>query len=232
MGAAASAPFPLSLFAAGEPALAGAQEFRRHLLDDTCWVDIARGWLSGGDEFHAQLETDLPWKQSQRLMWGNWVDEPRLTCGVSLSSAAAPPLLPVMAKALSERYGVTFDSCFCNRYRGGSDSVAWHADRLERAQRDGKVLTDPLVAIVSLGGPRHFAMRPKDPAERRGSRAHSWLLHSGDLLVMGGSCQHRWEHSIPKTRSAPPRMSVTFRHRAEAPRPAAAGRASPEDRSG
>ena len=211
---ATSAPLPLSLFAAGEPAVHDAPAFERHVLDERCWVDVAPGWLAGGDELLAQLEADLPWKQGRRLMWGNWVDEPRLTCGVGLSRDDTPDILRAMAAALSARYDVAFDSCFCNLYREGADSVAWHSDRLERAERDGKVQVDPLVAIVSLGGPRQFAMRVKDPAERRGTRARSWVLHSGDLLVMGGSCQHRWEHSVPKMRNAPPRMSVTFRHRA------------------
>jgi len=30
---------------------------------------------------------------------------------------------------------------------------------------------------------------------------------------MGGDCQHRWEHTIPKAKAAQPRMSVTFRRR-------------------
>jgi alkylated DNA repair dioxygenase AlkB len=34
----------------------------------------------------------------------------------------------------------------------------------------------------------------------------------GDLLVMGGSCQRTWEHSIPKTTHAlGARISVQFR---------------------
>ena len=50
---------------------------------------------------------------------------------------------------------------------------------------------------------------PRSPAG--GRRSRSFTLASGDLLVMGGSCQQNWEHSIPKVASAPPRMSVTFR---------------------
>ena len=211
---ATSAPLPLSLFAAGEPDVNRSAAFERFELDERCWVDLASGWLCGGDELLVRLEAELPWKQGRRLMWGNWVDEPRLTCGVALTRSGAPPILRAMAAALSARYGVEFDSCFCNLYREGADSVAWHSDRLERAQRDGKVQVDPLVAIISLGGPRQFAMRQKDATARRGTRARSWVLHSGDLLVMGGSCQHLWEHAVPKAQHAPPRMSVTFRHRA------------------
>ncbi len=81
------------------------------------------------------------------------------------------------------------------------DSVAWHADQ------EGKVRRDPLVAIVSLGGPRRFAVRP-----RGGGVQQPFVMHSGDLLVMGGAMQHRWEHAVPKCATGAPRLSVTFRH--------------------
>jgi alkylated DNA repair dioxygenase AlkB len=29
---------------------------------------------------------------------------------------------------------------------------------------------------------------------------------------MGGTCQHTWEHTVPKVARAGPRLSVTFRH--------------------
>ena len=37
------------------------------------------------------------------------------------------------------------------------------------------------------------------------------MLGWGDLLVMGGSCQRTWQHSIPKVAHALPRMAVMFR---------------------
>jgi alkylated DNA repair dioxygenase AlkB len=132
-------------------------------------------------------------------MWGSWVDEPRLTTAVRLGDA--PPLLRAMARALAATYGVPFNSCWCNYYRDGRDSVAWHADR------EGKLRRDPLVAIVSLGGPRRFAVRP-----RGGGAQQPFTMQSGDLLVMGGAMQHRWEHAVPKCAHAAPRLSVTFRH--------------------
>ena len=67
-----------------------------------------------------------------------------------------------------------------------------------------------MVAVVSLGGPRRFLMRP-----RGGGRCLSFTLASGDLLVMGGACQQSWEHSVPKVAHAPPRMSGTFRRTRE-----------------
>jgi len=38
-------------------------------------------------------------------------------------------------------------------------------------------------------------------------------LGDGDLLVMGGSCQRTWQHSVPKVRQAAPRIAIMFRPR-------------------
>ena len=66
-----------------------------------------------------------------------------------------------------------------------------------------------MVAILSLGTPRSLALRP-----RGGGRGPRFRVGHGDLLVMGGSCQRTWEHSVPKTaRPAGPRISVQFRPR-------------------
>jgi alkylated DNA repair dioxygenase AlkB len=138
-------------------------------------------------------------------MYDQRVLEPRLTAGWSVAAGAAdvPAALPAMCAPLSGRYGVTFDSVWVNLYRDGRDSVAWHPDR------NGRVHRDPLVATVSLGARRKFQLRP-----RGGGRIALTLEPGcGDLVVMGGACQHDWEHCVPKTaRPVGPRMSVTIRH--------------------
>jgi alkylated DNA repair dioxygenase AlkB len=62
---------------------------------------------------------------------------------------------------------------------------------------------------VSLGARRKFQLRP-----RGGGRIVLTLEPgAGDLVVMGGACQHDWEHCVPKTaKPVGPRMSVTIRH--------------------
>ncbi|MFL6115139.1 MAG: alpha-ketoglutarate-dependent dioxygenase AlkB, partial [Catenulispora sp.] len=66
-----------------------------------------------------------------------------------------------------------------------------------------------MVAIVSLGAPRALLLRPRDGGE---SVRH--MLGHGDLIVMGGTCQRTWEHSVPKTaKPVGPRISVQFRPR-------------------
>jgi alkylated DNA repair dioxygenase AlkB len=106
-----------------------------------------------------------------------------------------------MADLLSGRYGVAFTQVGVNLYRDGSDSVAWHGDRVARE------LPEAVVALVSLGAARPFRLRPTG-----GGPSVGYLPGPGDLLVMGGSCQRTWQHAVPKTRAAPPRISIQFRH--------------------
>jgi alkylated DNA repair dioxygenase AlkB len=132
-------------------------------------------------------------------MYDQRVAEPRLSCGWVVGQA--PPPLDDVAGFLSQRYEVHFDSIWVNYYRHGRDSVAWHRDRVRFA------LQRPRVAVLSLGSPRRFGLRP------RGGGAGRWFtLEGGDLLVMGGRSQHEWEHTVPKTARGGPRISVTYRH--------------------
>ena len=89
----------------------------------------------------------------------------------------------------------------CCYYRDGSDSVAWHGDTIGRGRS-----ADTMVAIVSFGEPRKLLLRPSG-----GGSSIAFTLGHGDLLVMGGSCQRTWEHAVPKTANAGPRVSVQFR---------------------
>ena len=98
------------------------------------------------------------------------------------------------------RYGTVFDRLGFALYRDGRDSVAWHGDQVARD------LPEALVATVSLGEPRLFALRPKG-----GGRAVRYHLGHGDLVVMGGTCQRTWDHAVPKVARAGPRVSVMFR---------------------
>jgi alkylated DNA repair dioxygenase AlkB len=170
-------------------------------LDRGAWVDHAPAWLAGSDALFTELVDTAPWQQRTRVMWEQEVDEPRLTAWWGDDTTGLPPVVPEIRALLTERYDVPFDSVGCNLYRDGRDSVAWHGDTVRKKQ------AQPVVAIVSLGQPRRFLLRP-----RGGGRSRRFDLGGGDLLVMGGTCQHTWEHTVPKCASAGPRLSVTFRH--------------------
>ena len=172
----------------------------------TAWIERVPGWVADSDALFAHLLATADWRQRTRKMWENEVLEPRLTSwwGAESGKPLEPPILERMRQALSDRYGVEFDSMGLNLYRDGRDSVAWHGDRIARE------IAEPLVAIVSVGEPRRFLLRPKAKGTGLGTRR--LLLGRGELLVTGGTTQRAWEHSIPKVASAGPRMSLTFRH--------------------
>jgi alkylated DNA repair dioxygenase AlkB len=176
-------------------------------LDRRSWIERVPGWVSGSDALFDHLVQAADWGQRTRKMWDNEVLEPRLTAwwGAESGQPLEPPILERMRRALSARYGVEFDSMGLNLYRDGRDSVAWHGDRIARE------IAEPLVAIVSVGEPRRFLLRPKVVTDGRRT-AHRLVLGRGELLVTGGATQRAWEHSVPKVAAAGPRMSLTFRH--------------------
>lgn len=175
----------------------------RVLLDEDSWVDHCPAWTVGSDALFEDLVENVPWGQRRRWMYDRRVDEPRLTFWrrVEGPGLLEPSELERARVALSEHYDVVFDSVGINLYRHGSDSVAWHRDRIPEE------ITDPVVALVSLGEPRKFLLRPKG-----GGPSRSFKLGRGDLLVTGGQTQRRYEHSVPKVKSSGPRVSIAFRH--------------------
>jgi alkylated DNA repair dioxygenase AlkB len=192
-----------SLFAAG--AIEFDRTFTglgRRMLADDAWVDHQPGWVSGADELFDQVMSLTPWQQRSVWMYERRIAEPRLTHRWRVPDDPPPlPILSQMAHALSDRYGVAFTQIGTNLYRDGTDSVAWHGDRVARE------LPSAIVALICLGEPRPFKLRPKG-----GGSSITYLPERGDLLVMGGSCQRTWDHAVPKVRRAGPRMSVQFRH--------------------
>lgn len=200
----------MTLFGYGHPAVAPTWAVERTMLDPCCWIDHARGFLEGADQLLLDLDDNMDWFRGRRLMYGTWHREPRRTAIEAKPGALLPEVVAGLRATLSAHYDMAFQGLFCNYYETGKDSVAWHADRIGRTE------IDPLVAIVSLGGPRTFRLRPTQRGADGASgdsqqSSHSVVLASGDLLVMGGATQHHWEHAIPKTAQAAPRMSVTMR---------------------
>jgi hypothetical protein len=174
---------------------------RRHHLAEGAWLDHLDGWLLDAGSRFVAVRDRLPWAEGTERIRGDDVRRPRLTARLRLDEVG-PDLawLATLGRELGARYGVTFTRIGCNLYRHGSDSVAWHGDRVVRD------LPTSTIAIVSLGEPRPFRYRPA-----AGGASAAFALGQGDLLVMGGSFQRTWRHAVPKVRRAGPRISVTFR---------------------
>jgi alkylated DNA repair dioxygenase AlkB len=179
----------------------------RSTLGAGAWIDVRSGWLTGADDLFRALRSSVPWRAERRQMYDRVVDVPRLVSFHDLAAEHAPhPLIGRLRRRLNDIYagelGEPFTTVGLCLYRDGADSVAWHGDTIGRSRTE-----DTMVAIVSLGATRTFALRP-----RGGGRSLRLPQRHGDLLVMGGSCQRSWEHSIPKTSaSTGPRISIQFR---------------------
>jgi alkylated DNA repair dioxygenase AlkB len=185
-----------------------ADGLTRTELSAGAWIDLLPGWVSGSDDLFLRLLEVAPWHADRRTMYDRVVDVPRLLSWYGEDDELPDPLLIEARRALDEHYekelGERFATAGLCYYRDGRDSVAWHGDTIGRSRYQ-----DTMVAIVSLGAARRLLLRP-----RSGGPSIGFALGHGDLLVMGGSCQRTWEHSIPKTaRPVGPRISVQFRPR-------------------
>ena len=197
-----------SLFGfSGQLGLAGlGAAVERRPLSDGAWVDLRPGFITAADELFDALASSVPWHEERMRMYDSTVRVPRLLARYRQGESLPHPVLEEARSALNAHYGdelggpfVTAGLCL---YRDGNDSVAWHGDRIARESPD-----DTMVAILSLGAVRPFALRP-----RSGGPGLRLRIGHGDLLVMGGRCQRTWLHAIPKTaRCLGARISVQFR---------------------
>lgn len=169
----------------------------RRDLGSGAWLDVVPNWVEGSAELFDIVNAEAPWAEHERPMYDRMVVEPRLT---TRQWSDPPPVIVKMSAALSGRYGSDITIVSANLYRNGRDSVAWHGDSVGRSR------TTTIVAIVSLGAPRRFLLRPVT-----GGQSLRMTPASGDLMVLGGTIQRTWQHSVPKAARAGPRISVMFR---------------------
>jgi alkylated DNA repair dioxygenase AlkB len=164
--------------------------------------------MGGADALFDRLTQVVPWRAERRPMYDRVVDVPRLLCFYDEGDPLPDPALTAARQALGKHYAAELGEPFVTAglclYRDGRDSVAWHGDRIGRGSSQ-----DTVVAIVSLGAARTFALRPLG-----GGAGRRYEIGHGDLLVMGGSAQRTWQHAVPKTTQlVGPRISVQFRPR-------------------
>lgn len=165
------------------------------------------------DALFNALLAKIAWAEENILIFGKWVKVPRLMCWYGDFNACyrysgvdhapepwLPELLPVKSK-IEQQCRSTFNSVLANLYRNGNDSMGCHSD-------DEKELgEDPTIASLSLGDGRLFRLHHK-----KSKQTINLNLGHGDLLVMGGTCQRKWMHSVPKTKAIKtPRINLTFR---------------------
>lgn len=118
----------------------------------------------------------------------------------------APRCLRELKACVEEATKETYNFVLVNFYADGTHSISPHSD-------DESFLGhNPCVASLSLGGTRDFVMKHKT---RKDVSTEKFALRSGDMVVMRGTTQANWLHSVPKrtgkTQTAAARINVTFR---------------------
>jgi alkylated DNA repair dioxygenase AlkB len=186
------------------------------------WLDHEPSWLAPleADEMLAALIAELRWEQRAIVLFGRTVLQPRLIAwagaigyrysGQTLEPRPFTPTVDRLLERVRDRAGVRFNHMLANRYRDGRDSMGWHADD------EAELGDDPVVATVSLGATRRFALKPRRNADGRGQAID---LGPGSLVIMGGSCQRHYVHGIARQADVHgERISLTFRWLQREPR--------------
>lgn len=106
-----------------------------------------------------------------------------------------------LKRLVETKCDVVFNSCLLNLYHDGDEGVAWHSD--DEYTLDGEAS----IASLTFGATRKFSFKHKKSKE-----TVSIDLEAGSLLIMKGTTQTHWLHSLPKTKKvSEPRINLTFR---------------------
>jgi len=165
------------------------------------------------DQLFLDLMRDVEWKHDESIIMGKHIVTKRKVAwygdqGFDYTySNTTKQALPWTAQLLELKHTVeqktneTFNSCLMNLYHNGEEGVSWHSDGEKALKKHGAI------ASLSFGAERKFAFKHKETKERV-----DILLEHGGLLIMTGTTQSNWLHSIPKTKKVTtPRISLTFR---------------------
>ena len=190
-----------------EPTIIPIQDGDLRYLNDFLTQDQA-------DHYFAVLRDSLDWQQDYIQMYGKRMKVPRLQAWYGSPESAhdytnmsrhPQPMgqaLNALRQQCEQICQVSFNGVLANYYRDGQDSVAWHADD------EPELHPQPLIASVSLGEARDFDLRHNITRQRLRMR-----LEHGSLLIMAGTLQQYWQHTIAKSRTAQgARINLTYRY--------------------
>ena len=161
------------------------------------------------------LTNDIKWKREKIRMWGKeivtkkriawYADEGK---SYTYSGSTFHPdqwneLLLEIKKYVEQYIKFQFNSVLLNEYPNGKVGMGWHSDD------ERELGIDPIIASLSFGANRDFIFKHKTDKSVDNIKIH---LKSGSLLLMLGSTQHHWKHSLPKRlKVREPRINLTFR---------------------
>ncbi len=165
------------------------------------------------DDYFVKLLDKIEWKNDEVIIYGKKIvtkrkvawygDQPFEFTYSNTTKRALPWIKELLTlKALvEERSNETFNSCLLNLYHNGQEGMSWHCDEERDLKKNGAI------GSLSFGAERKFSLKHKKSKE-----TVSLVLQHGSLLVMKGTTQTNWLHSLPPTtKIAEPRVNLTFR---------------------
>lgn len=184
------------------------------LPDNAGSVIYVRDFLSKAeaDELMQETKEARSWARTPITFFGKSVLQPRDTAffGTRLYSYSDERRMPTgwdedpPASTALKRLGTHieeylelpkdwFNVILANRYLHGKDFMGWHSDN------EKSLGEEPIIASISLGAERRFLIRNKgDGQEGKPREKIEYVLAHGSLLVMTGSMQKSYQHSLPK----------------------------------
>jgi alkylated DNA repair dioxygenase AlkB len=159
------------------------------------------------------LLNNISWQHDEAIIFGKHIVTKRMAAwygerafaytysNITKEALIWTPDLIALKKRVEQVSGAIFNSCLLNLYHNGDEGMAWHSD-------DEKSLgKDTTIASLSFGAPRKFAFKHK------GTKLTTDLfLENGSLLLMKGTTQTHWLHSLSKSKKViTPRVNLTFR---------------------
>lgn len=166
------------------------------------------------EEYYETLKNTIDWNQDEIIIFGKKTKIPRMSSwyadsdvkykysGLELINREWTAILTELKRKAEELAECDFNSVLLNHYRGGTDSMGWHADD------ETELGKNPTIASVTFGYPRRFLIRDKENQ----SEKKEISLEDGSLLVMRGDFQEKYHHSVPKTaKKVGERINLTFR---------------------
>ena len=175
------------------------------------WKSVFSSTLS--NNCYTNLMNEINWKHDELTMFGRhivtkrmvaWYGDQALAYKYSNKTKIAmlwTPGLKLIKEQIELISGHTYNSCLLNLYHNGEEGMGWHSDNEKQLKENGAI------ASVSFGASRKFTMKHKATNEKI-----SLELDSGSLLLMRGSIQKHWLHSLPLSKKIKEaRINLTFR---------------------
>jgi hypothetical protein len=165
-------------------------------------VLLIRGYTENSAERLEYLKNNLTWScdESTGRQFCNMGPD-YLIFGQMQRGQPFDPLVLKVMQELNERLGVAMNACYANYYMDGTSSVPFRSNKGLQTDLDQPILS------IAYGGTRLGIFKDISTDEE-----HKFLMHGGDLCIMGLDSQQNYLHGMPASDMfTEPRISLTFR---------------------